>query len=65
MSNTGDSGFGQVTHVNGARPKADPGGKPSGKGAVQTTVLTTSVTFRDWVRADMEYKENSVRAKYS
>lgn len=63
MGDSSDSGFGKKTHVNGASPKADPGGKPVT--GTQTTVLTSSVAFRDWVRADMEYKENSVRAKYS
>lgn len=63
-NNISQFGFGTVTHVNGTSPKNDPGGKPGGK-ETQTTVLTTSIAFRDWVVADREYKANQVRAKYS
>lgn len=63
MGKPEDSGFGKKTHVNGDSPKGDPGGKPVTDG--QTTVLTSSVAFRDWVRADMEYKENGLRPKFT
>lgn len=64
MGNSSDSGFGKKSHVNGDSPKTDPGAKPNNK-TVQVTVLTTSVAFRDWVRADMEYKENGSRPKFT
>jgi len=51
---TSNSGFAGATTVNGPRTLADPGGKPA-----------NSQSLGDWVRRDMEYKENQPRPKYS
>ena len=64
MGKPEDSGFGNKNHVQGPNPKSDPKGKPA---TVDTAAapLAGSVAFRDWVRADMEYKENGLRPKYT
>jgi hypothetical protein len=58
------SGFGGITFVTGKNPKSDPGAKPGTKDTAAAP-LAGSLAFRDWVRADMEYKENGIRPKYS
>lgn len=64
MGDSSDSGFGKKTHVQGPSPKTDPGAKPLPVNSLANPV-TSSAAFRDWVRADMEYKENMLRPKYS
>lgn len=63
MSNPDDSGFGKKKIVNGLRPKSDPGARPALKDSAASP-LAGSVAQRDWVKADMDFKENSPQPKY-
>jgi hypothetical protein len=63
MSTPEQRGFAAILYILGKYPRSDPGAKPADTGKVNANVF--SHNFSDWVKADMDFKENGLRPKFS